>query len=360
MLTPNQIKYLKDLTQLNGIAGHENEVAHYLRHEYEERGFEIVTDNLGSVFAHRKSASPAAFKVMVAGHMDEVGFIAIDMMKNGIVKAHAVGGLNPLALTSQRVMLKTRGGTYIHGAIDATPPHLLKNTEPKVPEIKDLFFDFGFASKEEAVAAGIYLGAMIVVAGPFIELNGGRRYMSKAFDNRYGLALGLDILDTLKDEKLPFDLYVGGTVQEEVGLRGATTAAYRINPDLAVVLDCSPARDSSGDVKEHGQLGGGILLRYVDGSMIAYKPLLDFQEACAKEAGVKAQFFDSPGGTDAGAIHRHGRGVLTLTHCICARSIHTNSSIIDSADYEAAKTVLLHMLRSIDAAKIAEFRIARQ
>ena len=360
MLTDKQLNNLRTLTQINGVSGQENEVARYLKSEYEKRGLAIVTDNLGSVFALKKSNKANAKKVMVAGHMDEVGFIVIEMLEHGLLKAHNIGGLNTLALTSQRVLLRTKSGSYIQGTIDATPPHLLKNTEPKVPEIKELLFDFGFASLDEAKAAGVHVGAMIVVDGPFVVLNGGQRIMSKAFDNRYGLALGLEILDALQNEDLPFDLYVGGTVQEEVGLRGATTAAYKINPDLAIVLDCSPARDSSGDKSQWGQLGGGILLRYVDGSMIAYKPLLDFQQQCAQEAGVKAQFFDSPGGTDAGAIHKNMSGVLTLTHCICARSIHTNSSIIDVEDYLGAKASLLAMLRKIDDGKIEEFRLARR
>jgi glutamyl aminopeptidase len=360
MLDPKSLDTLKTLTQLNGIAGQENEIARYLKAEYEKRGLPLVTDNLGSIFAVKKTEAKRPVRVMIAGHMDEVGFIVIDMFDNGLVKGHAVGGLNAVALTSQRILLKTKQGTYLTGTIDATPPHFTKDTEPKVPEIKDLRFDFGCRSLKEAQAAGIYLGAMMVVAGPFIELNGGQRLMSKAFDNRYGLALGLDILDELKDEKLPYELYIGGTVQEEVGLRGATTAAYRIQPDLAIVLDCSPARDAGGDKTQWGQLGQGVLLRFVDGSMIAYKPLLEFQEACAKEAGVPVQYFDSPGGTDAGAIHRNADGVLTLTHCICARSIHTNSSILDIDDYEAAKKTLLVMLRRLNPELIDSFRQERR
>ena len=349
----------RTLVDLPGVAGNEMYVRKFMKEELTKVSDRVIQDRLGSIFGviNEKVKGP---KVMIAGHMDEVGFIAIELLDHGLIKGQAVGGLNTLALTSQRVLLRTKQGTYIKGTIDATPPHLLKNTEPKVPEVKDLLFDFGFSSIEQAKDAGVHVGAMIVVEGPFVSLNGGQRLMSKAFDNRYGLALGLDLLDTLSDSDLPFDLYVGGTVQEEVGLRGATTAAYRINPDLAIVLDCSPARDSSGDKSQWGQLGGGVLLRFVDGSMIAYKPLLDFQEACANEAGVKAQYFDSPGGTDAGAIHRNMSGVLTLTHCICARSIHTNSSIIDVSDYLAAKTVLLKMLEKIDAQSIATFRIARQ
>ncbi|MFA5235547.1 MAG: M42 family peptidase [Bacilli bacterium] len=360
MLDEKQLDQLKTLTQLNGISGQENEVARYLKEAYEKRGLSVVTDNLGSIFAHKKSKMEHPVRVMVAGHMDEVGFIVIDMCDNGLVKGHAVGGLNALALTSQRVLLKTKSGAYLTGTIDATPPHFTKGAEPKVPEIKDFRFDFGYRSLKEAQDAGIYVGAMMVASGPFVSLNGGQRLMAKAFDNRYGLALGLDVLDELKNEQLPYDLYVGGTVQEEVGLRGATTAAYKIQPDLAIVLDCSPARDAGGDQSQWGQLGQGVLLRFVDGSMIAYKPLLEFQEACAKEAGVPVQYFDSPGGTDAGAIHRNADGVLTLTHCICARSIHTNSSILDADDYLSAKKALLVMLRRLNPQLIDSFRQERR
>ena len=356
-LTPRQRKLFKTLSELNGVSGQENEIAAYLRAAYRDLGYPIVTDNLGSIFAFKKSNLANAPKVMVVGHMDEVGFVVLGIEKNGMLKGHPVGGLNNQTLTAQRVCVKTKSGEYLHGAIGAVPPHLLTEAEREKPtEIKNMLFDFGFKSREEAEKAGVYVGAMMVVEGSFQEINGGERLLGKAFDDRYGIILGLELLMDFKDIDLPFDLYVGGSVQEEVGCRGAITSSYLVNPDMAIVLDCSPSRDSSGDKKEFGQLGEGVLLRYIDGTMIARPELLAFQRLCAEKAHVKCQYFDSPGGTDAGQIHKNREGVLTLTHCICARSIHTNSIIMDVEDYNAAKKSLVYMLKHLDEKKIGELR----
>lgn len=360
-LSPSQKKLFKTLTELNGVSGQENEIAHYLKDAYGKLGYPIVTDNLGSIFAFKKSNLKNAPKVMVVGHMDEVGFIVLSIEKNGMLKGHPIGGLNPQTLTAQRVTLKTKSGQYLHGAIGAIPPHLLTKEESEKPtEIKNILFDFGFKSKQEAEEAGVYIGAMMVVEGAFEEINQGQRLLGKAFDDRYGIILGLEILKELKKTDLAIDLYVGGSVQEEVGARGAITSSNLIKPDMAIVLDCSPSRDSSGDPKEFGKLGAGVLIRYIDGSMIAFPELLEFQKQCAEKTHVKYQYFDSTGGTDAGTIHKNLDGIITLTHCICARSIHTNSIIMDVDDYLAAKKSLKYMLKHIDEDKIVELKGERR
>jgi len=351
----SSINQLKKLSELNAISGMENEVAHYLLTQYQALGFSILKDNLGSLFAVKKSSHPNPFKVMILGHMDEVGFLAMDIQANGMIKVISIGGLNEMNLQSQRVKLKTKQGNYLPGAIDSTSPHLLKGGSSTIP-VESLLFDFGFQSKEEVIKAGAYVGAMITFDTPFIELDQSQRFLGKAFDNRYSLSMGLDILKALKTKDLPFDLYVGASVQEEVGLRGAQTATQLIQPDFAFVLDCSPARDSSGDASELGKLGGGVLLRFIDRSMIASPVLLDYQESVAKKLKVPCQFYESPGGTDAGAVHKSLDGVLTLTHCITARSIHSSSTVMDANDYDAAFKTLLYMVKHLNHDRLAKFK----
>jgi glutamyl aminopeptidase len=358
-LNKKQLRLFERLTQLNGVSGYENEVAKFLRDQYLIRGLPFVSDHLGSIFAYKKSKQANPFKVMIMGHMDEIGFLVSSIENNGMIKVLPVGGINPLSLTAQRVVMKGKKGHLLYGAIDATPPHLLKKTQLEVPKIEDLLFDFGFTDKQNAIDNGAFVGAMIVVLGSFKLLNNGQRILGKAFDNRYGLILGLEILDYFKNIDLPFDLYVGGTVQEEVGCRGAITSTHLIKPDLAIVLDCSPSRDSRGDKEELGQLAQGVLLRYIDASMIAYPPLLEYQEQCAKKAKAKYQYYSSPGGTDAGTTHINLQGILTLTHCIVARSIHTNSSILDVNDYQAAKKTLIKMIKGLNIERIEKWKKAR-
>jgi glutamyl aminopeptidase len=352
MLTKYETSLFKLFSEMNGISGVEDELSQYLYKHFKSLNLPIVTDNLGSIFAYKASKVKNAKKVMIIGHMDEIGFIVTEIKENGMIKLSGVGGINPLTLTSQRLKLKTKQKTYILGAIDATPPHLLKGVSLGVPTVESLFADFGFTSKEEAVLQGVYLGAMVTFDAPFQVLNKGKRILGKAFDNRYSLVMILSLLKTLLDKELPYDLYLGATVQEEVGTRGAITSTYKIKPDFAIVLDCSPARDSSGDKNELGQLGGGLLLRYIDASMIARPTLLAYQEKMAKKAKVKTQYYQSPGGTDAGAVHKQQEGVMTLTHCIVARSIHSPSTILDSEDFLSSKKTLLAILKDLNSDRL--------
>lgn len=353
-LSKHQLKLFQTLTEKNAISGQENEVAAFLQKTYLALGYPIIKDQLGSIFAYKKSKNPNAKKVMIVGHMDEVGFIATSILDNGMVGVSPVGGINEQTLLSNRVILKGRKGELM-GCISSIPPHLLSASDRERPtKIKDMLFDFGMTSKKEAEDAGIYLGAPIVSEGKFQVLNEGKRLLGKAFDDRYGIVLGIEILEALKEMELPFDLYVGGSVQEEVGCRGALTSSYAIHPDLAIVLDCSPSRDMSGDTKELGQLGKGVLLRVIDGSMIAFPELIAFQRECIEKSHAHAQEYISPGGTDAGQIHKQYDGIPTLTHCLCARNIHTCSTILDVQDYLDAKKSLLYLLKHLDEKKITQ------
>ncbi|NCA97477.1 MAG: M42 family peptidase [Bacteroidia bacterium] len=360
-LSQRQLSLLETSTQLIATSGAEEEVRLFLKKEFEAKKLEIITDNLGSIYAVKKSKLTNAPKVMIAGHMDEIGFMVLYVLENGLIRTSALGGHSKETLAAHRVVLKNRAGVKFYGTIASIPPHLKKDGEKDDEHfIDDLLFDFGFSSKNEVEQNGIAIGDSIVVMGDFRVLNNGKRLLAKAFDNRYGVALALDILDEISNEELPYDLYLGANVQEEVGLRGAVTASQMIKPDLAIVLDCSPARDLTDDKGEYGRLGEGVLIRYLDRSMIAFPELLDLQIKACEAVGVKHQYFDSPGSTDAGNIHKSNDGILTLTHCICARGIHSPSSIIDVDDYLAAKKSLLHILRHLDNKAISQLRGARR
>ena len=355
-LTKKELSWFKTLSEKNAISGQENEVAAFLKRHFEAKNLPMITDALGSIFAVKKSKNPDALKVMIMGHMDEIGFIVSKIEDNGMLRLLPIGGINPLTLTSQRMRVKTTQKTYVIGAIDATPPHLLGAGSPPIPRVEDVYLDVGLSSKKAVLEAGIQLGAMVTFDAPFQTLAGGQRILGKAFDNRYSLVMGLSILDALENKDLPYDLYVGASVQEEVGLRGAQTMTHRIQPDFAIGLDCSPARDSSGKPDELGQLGQGVLLRYLDRSMVARPTLLAYQEKMAKRARVPYQYFDSPGGTDAGAVHKSNAGVMTLTHCIVARSIHSPSTILDTYDFFASKKTLLTMLKDFSLARFEQLQ----
>lgn len=344
MLTEKQLKWFKELTELDGVSGHEQEVSAYLRKEYEKYTDEIIYDNLGSIVAVKRSAKENAPKVLVLGHMDEVGFLVKDITDTGVLKIHPVGGWFSQTLLAHRVRVTTRSGQKYMGTIGSIPPHMLKPEDRAKPmQIDQMVVDVGATDRKDVLDMGIQIGDMVVVQGEFEELNDGKRLLAKAFDNRYGCVMGLDLLDQLHDQDLDFNLYVGASVQEEVGLRGAQTVAQMIDPDFAIILDCSPANDAL-DGKALGKLGEGVLIRVMDGSMIADKDVLyRFVDTCTDHE-IKHQYYYSNGGTDAGAVHKVHSGVKTLTACVCARNIHTSSSILDTRDYLAAKKALIAFL----------------
>lgn len=343
MLSNQQLKWFQDLTQLDGVSGHEHMVANYLAKEYAQYADEILRDQLGSIVGLKKSKKENAPKVLVLGHMDEVGFLVKDITKTGVLKIHPVGGWFSQTLLAHRIRLTTRSDKQYVGTIGSIPPHMLSAEERKKPmEIDQMIVDVGAKDKDDVLSMGIQIGDMIVVQGEFVQI-GEDRLLAKAFDNRYGCVLGLDLLSSLQDQDLDFDLYVGASVQEEVGLRGAQTIAQMINPDLAVILDCSPANDAL-DEEALGKLGEGVLIRVMDGSMIANKEILyKFVDVCQAH-DIKHQYYYSNGGTDAGIVHKVHEGVKTLTCCVCARNIHTSSSILDIKDYLSAKEALIKFL----------------
>lgn len=356
MLTKRELNLLEKVTQIDAVSGIENALAKFVKAELGRYGFTEVSDNLGSIFGVKKSKTANAPRVLVAGHLDEVGFSVQSITEKGFIKASMRGGINTNTLVAQRVRLTIDSGEKILGSVGALAPHLGAGESAM---LADLDFDFGFTSRDDAINAGVRPGQMIVVDGPFVVLNGGKRLLAKAFDNRYGVFMALEVARHFANVELPYDLYVGATVQEEVGLRGAQTISHAIKPDFAITLDCSPARDMLEGLQE-GALGGGLLIRYFDRSMIAFPELISFQEKMAEKAKVPYQYFSSPGGTDAGAYHLYGAGVLTLTHCICARSLHSSATVVDADDIKGAKKTLFMMLKHLDKNTIDGFRQYRR
>ncbi len=356
-LDEKTLKRMEELTQLFGISGQENEVRAYLAKQYEVLCDEVIYDNLGSVFGIKKAQNETAKTILLAGHMDEIGFVVRDITSTGCLSLTAIGGWWNQTLLGQRVLVKNRANQTFKGVIGSIPPHLLTEEDRVKPmEIKNMLVDIGSASKEETLSWGILPGDGIVVEGAFVVLENGRRLLAKAWDNRYGCIMGLEVLDALKDVKLDVNLVVGATVQEEVGLRGATTAGYLIKPDAAIVFDCSPANDATGKKEEFGQLGKGPLVRFIDANYLPHRGFLDHYVDLLETEAIPYQYYQSMGGTDAGALHKLFDGVLTLTMCICARNIHTNSSIIDRDDFLNAKKAALAMILSLTPAKIQSLK----
>lgn len=341
------------LTELQGAPGDEKRVREFMAGELEKYADEVIYDNLGGVFGVKNGAGP---RVMVAGHMDEVGFMVTQITENGMLRFQPLGGWWNQVLLAQRVQIMTKKG-IITGVIGSIPPHLLTAEQRQKPmEIKNMLIDIGADDRTDAIEIGVAPGDTIVPICPFTPMANEKKILAKAWDNRYGCGLALELMKEVHEKILPNQLYAGATVQEEVGLRGAQVAANMIKPDIFYALDASPANDMSGDKSEFGQLGKGALLRIFDRTMITHRGMREFILDTAETNDIPYQYFVSQGGTDAGRVHLSGDGVPSAVIGICSRYIHTSSSIIHVDDYAAAKELLMKLVLSTDQTTVDTIR----
>ncbi|MBR3119617.1 M42 family metallopeptidase [Oceanobacillus profundus] len=339
------LELFKNLTELQGAPGNEHLVRSFMKKELEKYADEIIQDNLGGVFGVKHGEGP---RVMVAGHMDEVGFMVTQITDNGMLRFQPLGGWWNQVMLAQRVQVMTKNGPVI-GVIGSIPPHLLTEAQRKKPmEIKNMLIDIGADDREDVEKIGVRPGDSIVPITPFEPMANNKKILAKAWDNRYGCGLAIELMKELQHDTLPNQLYSGATVQEEVGLRGAQVAANMIGPDIYYALDASPANDASGDKKAFGQLGKGALLRIFDRTMITHRGMREFVLDTAESNNIPYQYFISQGGTDAGRVHLSGDGVPSAVIGICSRYIHTSASIIHVDDYAAAKELLVKLVKTTD------------
>ena len=343
---------LQELSEAHGVSGHEAEVRVIVRRYMEPLGA-IEQDRVGSLVCRQGEAGP---RVMLAGHMDEVGFMIQHITKEGFLKFHPLGGWWDQVLLGQQVIVKTHKGD-LHGVIGAKPPHMLSQDErKKVVEKKDMYIDIGATSKEEVEEAGVRLGDPVVPAATFQVLANGKSYMSKAFDNRVGVALAIDALRHFSQAPHPNTLYGVATVMEEVGCRGAKTSAEVINPDVAIILEVDICGDVPGIEPEESdvKLGAGPTLSLLDARMIPNLGLRDLVIETARELEIPLQFSTMLGGaTDGSQIHLHRTGVPTVVLGVPSRHIHSPASIIHRDDYDRALQLLVAVVEKLDEGTVA-------
>lgn len=316
---------VKELSLLCGTSGRETKIREYIISRIDGR-CEWHEDALGNIIAFKKGRKPATHKVMLDAHMDEVGVIATFINSDGTIKFSPVGGINTKVLLARQIVFDN--GTV--GVVGIKPIHLSKGDEKtKIPSQDSLYIDIGASSKEEAEKY-IKIGDTGVFLSDFVEF-GDSKIKGKALDDRVGCAVLLDMIDS----DLPFDAYFSFSVQEEIGLRGATTSAYGIDPEYAIVLETTTAADLI-DVPEHKKvciLGEGAAVSFMDRSTLYNKELFDTAFRVAGEKGIKIQPKTVvAGGNNAGAIHKARAGIKTITVNTPCRYLHSPSCVCDTRD----------------------------
>lgn len=348
-------RLLKELTEAHGVSGYEAPVRAVLRSYLEPLG-ELSYDKVGSLIC-RQDGSAESPRVMLAAHMDEIGFMVKHITDEGFLKFIPLGGWFDQVLLGQRVVIHTRNGEVV-GAIGSKPPHLLSREEAgKVVQLKDMYIDIGATSKEEVEAAGVRPGDPVVPRADFIPLANGKTYLSKAFDDRVGTALLISTLQAVQADGHPNTLFGVATVMEEVGVRGATTSVRAVDPDVAIILEADIAGDVPGITATESsvKLGKGPSLCIYDARMIPNLALRDLVMDIAQENQIPVQISYIEGGaTDGWAIHLHGTGVPTVVISVAARHVHSHSAIIHRQDYDQAVQLLAALVKRLDADTIAQ------
>jgi endoglucanase len=349
---------LKELTEVNGVPGFESRVAGIMRERLDGVA-ECCTDNLGSLVARMEGTSERP-RVMLAGHMDEIGFMVKLVTEDGYVQFAPLGGWWDQVLLAQRVVIETSRGP-VTGVIGSKPPHLLPEEERnKVVKRKKMFIDVGAKDREEATDEfGIRPGDPIVPVMPFEVMQNEDRLLAKAWDDRVGVALAIEALQALEGAEHPNTLFGVGTVQEEVGLRGADTAADLVDPDVALVLETGIAGDVPGisDDESNVELGGGVAIYVLEGSAIPNLRLRDLAIDLCEERDLDYQLTVlERGGTDAGRIHLHDVGVPSLALGVPTRHIHTHAGIISAKDYETTLRLVIAMCETLDEETVEDMK----
>lgn len=331
----DNLELLKALTDQFGVSGFEEEVREWIRTNIMDFTEAIEVDVLGNLIARINPGRD--FVVMLDAHMDEIGIMVSFLEENGFLRFALIGGWDPRVLPGQQVEVRSRDGKKHRGVVGASPPHIQSPEEQKQAlKIEDLFIDIGANSVEEVAGRGIGPGSPGTLHYPF-QVLGMRRAMGKALDDRAGCAILMQCLKHFSRNRPDFTLVANFAVGEEVGMRGAKTAAYQIEPDVAFVVEGTVGADTPG-IPAHrcpSRLGKGPAISVADKSIIVNPSVVAFIEQIAENLKIPWQHkIPLTGGTDAGAIHLAGKGVLTGIVSVPCRYIHSPNSVMDLLDFE--------------------------
>ncbi len=337
---------LKKLTELNGVSGNEKNVRDYIISYAKNFVDEITTDSIGNLILYKKGNKVNHNKVMLTSHMDEVGFIVSKVEENGFLRFKTVGGIDDRILLSHKVMV---GENNIPGVIGIKAIHLLEKDErKKVVKAEDMYIDIGAKSKDDALK-NVQIGDYISFDSEYVEFGNNDMFIkAKALDDRIGCMLMLELIKQETDS----DIYFCFSVQEEVGLRGATVLSNKINPDVAIVLEATTASDVA-DTKPYEYttcLGKGPAISIMDRASYSNKNLNKFITDIAEKTNIKYQYKKTIfGGNDAGAISTSGDGCETAVISVPCRYIHSPACVSHKEDIENTKKLITAILNNISA-----------
>lgn len=339
---------LAKLSQTPGISGCESEVRDIIKDEIKESADQVETDSLGNLIATKGQGEP---KLLLVAHMDQIGLAVKSIDDKGFVHFSKIGGIDDRSLVNQRVKVHTDQGQEITGVISAKPPHLLEEEDKEKPyKKKEMFIDVGASDEEEAEELGIERGNFIQFDRSFEVMGNDNRVTSLAFDNRVGCLM---LIEALKKFDEGYTLHAVFSAQEEVGLKGAKTSAFSLNPDVALALDTNVAGDLPNVEEEESplKLNEGPVFDFIEAEgrgLIAPETIRDWLKETAKEEEMDYQVSVTEGGrTDAARVYIERAGIPTGVVSIPVRNIHSCVEVLDMRDVRQGLNLLESLFASL-------------
>ena len=352
-------RLLAELTNAHGVVGFEGSVRDILKREWAGLLANLHADGLGNLLGTLEGSSGSP-RVLLMAHLDEVGFLVRHIDPNGFIYFNSVGGYFAQSVLTQRMTISTARG-LVYGYTGMKSGHILRPEErDRMVPLEQMFLDVGARSREEVERMGVRPGLPIAYDSEFRELNGTGRYLARAWDDRVGLAVITEALRKLKGGAHPNSVQVAATVQEEIGLRGASVVAASTEPDIVINLEIGIASDFpllTSPTLSQEKLGGGPGIFVFDNSMIPNNKYVEWILGVARSAGIPIQFESVTGyGEDAAMVQKSGRGVPAVNIGVPTRYGHSQSGIIDRADYDHTVALVVAMIEKLSAAEVASIR----
>ena len=341
------------LSNAFGPSGFEDEVLEVIKKELKE--YEVEEDKIRNLVIEKDKGSKNP-RVMLDAHTDEVGLIVQAIKPNGTIRFINIGGISKASVVGNSYVVKTKDGSYVQGVVAVKPPHFTKKNEVPSYELEDMVLDVGTTSKEETEALGIGIGSAIVANVSCTYDNKQDLFFGKAFDDRIGVAVLIEVMKRLKKEKLDVNVCASFSSQEEVGERGVSASTKRINPDVLICIEGCPADDT---FQEEYMIQAGIkrgpMLRHMDTSMITNPRFQKYALDTAKKKKIKVQeAVRSGGGTNAAMVNQ-SFGVPAIVVSVPVRYIHSSYCFVAMKDYEDTVKLVIELIKGLDKKVIEAF-----
>lgn len=349
------VELLKELTEAFGVPGQEGAIREIVRRELGSLTT-ITEDSMGNLICHKPSASGTGPRVMIAAHMDEIGFVVRHISDKGFIRIHPLGGFDPRMLPAQRVAVSASSGEMLLGTLmpGTKPKHMLTAAEAAKPlDLNDFFVDLGLSPED--VKAKVKVGDMVALKREFQQT--GNHYTCKCMDDRVAVFVMIEAVKALGAHEC--EIYAVATTQEEIGLRGATAAGSGMAPDVCIAIDITLANDIPGVPEDMAvtHLGKGTAIKILDGSLICHPGIVAHFRRLAEEKEIPHQMELLPmGGTDAGGVQRQHGGVPSFTLSIPTRYVHTVNETVHPGDVQASIDIMKAYLEDVHKADYAKKR----